>query len=213
MSREQFIWGLSNGVVVLSVSAAFWIGLAAWTLGGAVLPIAVVPILVLGGLLIRQGLRVRRLAPGFSRASLRNAPKGSSIRRIGVGFNVVGTMQTLSIGVVGFICWKLSRTDLVWPLIGLVISLHFFPLGRIFNVRPYYILGVLGTAVSLASLLAFTASTRTFVVGLGLGLLIGGCAIYLVANAAALADTALKSTPPSPAVAGEGRGGGRGRST
>jgi hypothetical protein len=186
------MWGLSNGVVVLSISAAFWIGLAAWTLGAAVFPIALVPILLLGGLLIWQGLRIRRLAPGFSRASLRNAPKGSSIRRIGIGFNVVGTMQTVSIGVVGFTCWKLNRTDLVWPLIGLVISLHFLPLGWIFSVRPYYVLGVLGTAVSLASLLGFTANTRPAVVGLGLGLLISGCALYLVANAAALADAALR---------------------
>ena len=186
------MWGLSNGVVVLAISAAFWIGLAAWTLGATVLPIAAAPILVLGGLLIWQGLRVRRLAPGFSRASLRNAPKGSSIRRIGIGFNVVGTMQTLSIGVVGFTCWKLNRTDLVWPLIGLVISLHFLPLGWIFKVRPYYVLGVLGTGVSVISLLGFAASTRTVVVGLGLGLLISGCALYLVANAAALADTALR---------------------
>jgi len=186
------MWGLSNGVVVLAISAAFWIGLAAWTLGATVLPIAVVPILVLGGLLIWQGLRVRRLAPGFSRASLRHAPKGSSVRRIGIGFNVVGTMQTLSIGVVGFTCWKLNRTDLVWPLIGLVISLHFLPLGWIFKVRPYYVLGVLGTGVSVISLLGFAASTRTVVVGLGLGLLISGCALYLVANAAALADTALR---------------------
>jgi len=187
------MWGLSNGVAVLSVSAAFWIGLAAWTLGPSVLLVAAAPIVLLGTFLIWQGRRLRLLAPGFSRASLRNAPKGSSIRRIGIGFNVVGTMQTLSIGVVGLICWNLSRTDLVWPLIGLVISLHFLPLGWIFNVRPYYVLGVLGTAVALASLLGFTASTRTIVVGLGLGLLIGGCAMYLIANASALADAALRN--------------------
>src|ERR1700681_4531447 len=179
------MWGLSNGVTVLSVSAAFWLGLAAWTLGASVWLIAAAPILLLSGLAIWRGYRLRRLAPGFSRASLRNAPKGSSIRRIGIGFNVVGTMQTLSIGVVGFTCWKLNRTDLVWPLIGLVISLHFLPLGCIFKVRPYYVLGVLGTGVSVISLLGFAASTRTVVVGLGLGLLISGCALYLVANAGA----------------------------
>jgi hypothetical protein len=195
VSREQFMWGLSNGIVVLSISAAFWIGLAAWMLGAAVLLVAVVPILLLAGILIWQGLRVRRLAPGFSRASLRNAPKGSSVRRIGVGFNLVGTVQTLSIGVVGLTCWKLNRPDLVWPLIGLVISLHFIPLGWIFNVRPYYVLGVLGTGVALASLLGFTASTRTVVVGFGLGLVTSCCAIYLVANAAGLADAAVRNSP------------------
>jgi hypothetical protein len=188
------MWGLSNGVAILAVSAAFWIGLAAWTLGPRVLLIAAAPILALAGLLIWRGRRLRRLAPGFSRASLRNAPKGSSIHRIGVGFNVVGTVQTLSIGLVGFICWKLNRTDLLWPLIGLVISLHFVPLGWIFSLRPYYVLGVLGTAIALSALLGFTASTRTIAVGLGLGLVIGGCALYLVAYAAALADAALRQS-------------------
>jgi hypothetical protein len=192
VSREQFMWGLSNGVVVLAVSAGFWMGLAAWTLGASVLLIAVAPILLLSGLLIWRGIRIRRQAPGFSRASLRDAPKGSSIRRIGIAFNVVGTVQTVSIGLVGFICWKLHRLDLVWPLIGLVISLHFLPLGRIFRLRPYYFIGVLGTAIALISLLGFEGGARTVAVGLGLGLVIGGCAVYLVAKAGALADEALR---------------------
>src|ERR1700694_428257 len=186
------MWGLSNGVTVLWVSAAFWLGLAAWTLGASVLLIAAAPILLLSGLAIWRGYRLRRLAPGFSRASLRNAPKGSSIRKIGVAFNLVGTAQTLSVALVGFICWKLHRFDLIWPLIGLVISLHFLPLGRIFSVRPYYVLGVLGTAIALTSILGFNGSARTVAVGLGLGLLIGSCAAYLVVNAAALADKALQ---------------------
>ena len=97
--------------------------------------------------------------------------------------------------MVGFICWTLHRADLIWPLIGLVISIHFLPLGWIFSVRPYYVLGVLGTAIALASLLGFDGSARTVAVGLGLGLAIGGCAVYLVANAAALADAALRNHP------------------
>lgn len=187
------MWGLSNGVIVLSVSAAFWLGLAAWTLGPSVLLIAAVPILLLGGLLIRRGYRLRRQAPGFSRANLRSAPKGSSIRRIGAGFNIVGTVQTVSIGLVGFICWKLQRFDLIWPLIGLVISLHFVPLGWVFGVRPYYVLGVLGTVIALTSLLGFSGNAQTVAVGLGLGLAIGGCAAYLIVNAAALTDEALRN--------------------
>lgn len=186
------MWGLSNGVSVLSASATFWLGLAAWTLGPSALVIAAAPILLLGGLLIWRGQRLRHLAPGFSRADVRSAPKDSSIHRIGVAFNIVGTVQTLSVAFVGFICWKLHRFDLLWPLIGLVISLHFLPLGRIFTLRPYYVIGVLGTAIALASILAFNGSMRTVAVGLGLGLLIGVCAAYLIANAASLANQALQ---------------------
>ncbi len=187
------MWGLSNGIIVLSASAAFWLGLAAWTLGPNVLLVTATPILLLCGLFIWRGYRLRRKAPGFSRASLRNAPKGSSIRRIGAGFNIVGTAQTLSIGLVGFICWKLQRFDLIWPLIGLVISLHFLPLGWIFGVRPYYVIGTLGTVIALTSLLGFNGSARTVAVGIGLGLVIGGCAAYLVVNAAALAEEAFRN--------------------
>jgi len=192
VTREQFIWGLSNGVIVLSIAAAFWIGLAAWTLGPSVLLIAAAPILLLSGVLIRSSYRLRRQAPGFSRASLRNAPKGSSIRKIGAGFNIVNTTETVGFGLVGFICWKTNRLDVLWPLIGLVVSLHFLPLGRLFSVRPYYVLGVLGTAVALISIVGFAGSGRTVAVGSGLGLAIGGCAAYLVANAGALADEALR---------------------
>ena len=200
MSREQFFWGLSNGVVVLSVAAAFWLGLAAWTLGPSVLLIAAAPILLLSGILIRNGYRLRRQASGFSRASLRNAPKGSSIRRIGAGFNIINATETAAVALVGFICWKLNRFDLLWPLIGLVVSLHFLPLGWLFSVRPYYILGVLGTVIALISIVGFDGSARTVAVGAGLGLLVSGCAVYMIANASALADAALRSAS-SPAEA------------
>ena len=170
-------------------------GLAAWTLGASVLLVATLPILLLGGVLMWRGLRLRREAPGFSRASVRGAPKGSSIRRIGVTFQIIGTAQTVGIGLVGLICWSLHRTDLIWPLIGLVVSLHFLPLAWLFSVRPYYVVGVFGTVIAITSLLAFNSGAKTVAVGLGLGLLMSGSALFLVANVAALADEALRHHP------------------
>jgi hypothetical protein len=202
VSREQFIFGVADGVTLLSIAAAFWLGLAAWTLGLSVLLIAAAPILLVAGLLIWSGNRLRRLATGISRATFRNAPKGSSIRRIGIRSGIVSTAQTFSVGLVAFIVWTLHRPDLIWPLIGLVISLHFIPLGWIYSVRPYYVLGVLGTAVALASIFGFSGSMRTVAVGVGLGLVIGGCAVYLIANASALADATLGDRSSSAEVLG-----------
>jgi hypothetical protein len=59
----------------------------------------------------------------------------------------------MSIVLVGGICSALNRTDLIWPLIGLVVSLHFLPLGWLFGVRPYYLFAVLGTVITLGSIL------------------------------------------------------------
>jgi|SRR6202171_6458208 len=191
VTREHFIWGLADGVTVLAIASAFWIGLAAWTAGLSVLLFAAVPILLLGGLLIWRGSLLRRQAVGISRSSFRNAPKGSQIRKIAALYSAVSTAQFLGIAFVAFICWTLRRPDLTWPLIALVVSLHFIPLGWVFNVRPYYVLGVLGIVIALISLLAFSGSGKTVAVGLGLGLAAGACAAYMIANAGALGDAAL----------------------
>jgi Ca2+/Na+ antiporter len=197
VTREHFIWGLADGVTVLSIAAAFWVGLAAWTAGPTVLLISAAPILLLCALLIWRGSLLRRQAVGISRASFRHAPRGSQIRKVGALYSAVGTAQFLGIVFVAFICWTTSRPDLTWTLIALVVSLHFVPLGWIFNVRPYYVLGVLGIAIALISLLAFNGSGRTVAVGLGLGLVVGGCAAYMVANAGVLADAAPRKRSPT----------------
>jgi hypothetical protein len=186
MSREQFAWGLSNGVNVLAISGAFWLSLAAWAIGVGALLVALPPILLVGGLLLRGSVRLRRRFPGFSPRSLRGAPKGSPTRRIIIGFYAVTAAQWMSIVLVGGICSALNRTDLIWPLIGLVVSLHFLPLGWLFGVRPYYLLAIVGTVITLVSILGLTDGLRLVAVGLGLGLLMIAGAAYLLAKAETL---------------------------
>lgn len=192
VSRDQFIWGLSNGVTVLSVAGGFWLGLAAWTIGTPVLVVAVAPILLISGFLIWCGIRLRRQARGFSGANLRYARKGSSLRRINIGFQAISATEGVGIALVGVATWSLHRGDLLWPLIGLVVSLHFLPLAWLFNMRPYYVLGAVATIIVAASLFGFTGSARTVAVGVGLGVAILGCVVYVLAHTAALTDNALK---------------------
>src|ERR1700716_2039755 len=99
------MWGLSNGVIVLTISSAFWLGLAAWTAGPVVLLVAAVPIVLLAPFLIRRGLRLRLLAPGFSRSSLRTAPPGSPLRGISAQYTIVVAAEWLGFFFVGFVCW------------------------------------------------------------------------------------------------------------
>jgi hypothetical protein len=186
MSRDQFAWGLSNGITVLTLSGVFWLSLAAWATGFGNLVVALPPILVVGGILVWANVRLRRRFPKFSPASLRGAPRGSLTRRIIVGFYLVTAAQWLSIVLVGGICSALNRTELIWPLIGLVVSLHFLPLGRLFGVRPYYVLAGAGTLITLISILDFTDGLRLVVVGIGLGALMIAGATYLIANADSL---------------------------
>ncbi|MGA7911233.1 MAG: hypothetical protein WCC30_06765 [Candidatus Dormiibacterota bacterium] len=179
---DQFAWGLSNGIAVLAISGVFWLSLAAWAAGFGALVVALPPILIVGGILIKCSVQLRRRFPKFSPRSLRAAPKGSLTRRLTIGIYAVTTAQSVSIIWIGVICSALNRTDLIWPLIGLVISLHFLPLGWLFGVRPYYLLAVVGTIITVVSILSFTDGFRLVAVGLGLGVLTVASAVYLVAN-------------------------------
>jgi hypothetical protein len=195
MSREQYAWGLSNGVTVLTISGVFWLNLAAWTTGFAILLITLPIALLVAGILIRANWRLRRRFPGFSPRSLREAPKGSLTRRIIVSFYVVTAAQWISIVLVGGICSALHRPDLIWPLVGLIISLHFLPLGRLFGVRAYYLLGIAGTVITVFSILELTDGLRLITVGFGLGVLMIGGAAYLVANGGTLVSAGAVRSP------------------
>jgi len=186
MSREQYAWGLSNGVTVLTISGVFWLSIAAWTKGFGILLITLPLALLVGGVLIWANVRLRRRFPGFSPRSLREAPRGSLTRRIIVSFYAVAAAQWISIVLVGGICSALHRPDLIWPLVGLTISLHFLPLGRLFGVRVYYLLGIVGTVITVFSIVELTDGFRLITVGFGLGALMIGGAAYLIANAESL---------------------------
>ena len=200
VSRDQFAWGLSNGITVLTISGVFWLSLGASATSFGGLFVALPPILLVGGILIWANVRLRRRFPKFTPRNLREAPKGSQTRKIILGFYAVTAAQWLSIVVVGGICTALNRSDLIWPLIGLVISLHFLPLGWLFGVRPYYLLAVIGTVITLVSIVGFADGLRLVAVGLGLGLLMIASATYLVANADSLVGTGTvpSSQPASP---------------
>ncbi len=186
VSAQQFAWGLANGITVLAISGMFWFGLAAWTISLTAFLLVILPVVAIGAFLIRGGIMVRRRFPGFSPRSLRTAPKGSPTRRILVGFYAITGAQWLSIVVIGAVCSAAHRPDLIWPLIGLVISVHFLPLGWLFGVRAYYVLGATGTLISLAAILALSGGTRVVAGSMALGLVTVAGAIYLISKANSL---------------------------
>ncbi len=186
VSAQQFAWGLANGITVLAISGMFWFGLAAWTINMVAFLLAMLPIVAIGALLLRGGIRVRRRFPRFSPRSLRTAPKGSPTRRILVGFYAVTGAQWLSIVLVGAVCSAANRPDLIWPLIGLVVSVHFLPLGWLFGVRAYYVLGGTGTVIALVAILALSGGTRVVAGSVALGLVTTASAFYLISKADSL---------------------------
>ena len=184
-SRYRFLSGLSRGIVVLAVAACFWVGLAAWGLRD-IWTLALAPVLLSVGIVAVGAVRLGKKAQALRSSEVQVADR-TSIRRITIWFRVISTAQTVSIILAGFVCFLFHRLDLLWPLIGLVVSLHFLPLGRIFRVRPYYSTGVLGAVVSAVSILGFTGSEKLVALGIGLSVIMVGSSAYLLRNAERLA--------------------------
>ena len=49
---------------------------------------------------------------------------------------------------------------MIWPSIGLIVSVHFAPLARLFHVRAYYTTALAGTIVSLLAFAGLTDILR-----------------------------------------------------
>jgi hypothetical protein len=73
----------------------------------------------------------------------------SSLRKIRRGLRWAMLIETVlcSIAVGSVEC--VHRLDLIWPALGIAVSLHFLPLGRLFRVKRYYFIGLAGTVVCL----------------------------------------------------------------
>ncbi len=206
---RQFLRGLSAGIIVLAVGGFVWLnagawafdclraGLVPWTTSDVPLHYVVLefwPGAAIAALLIAGALRVRRKAQGFRYSELRDASPAHRrrTRRIGRLFLLVGAAEGLGCWLVATLALHFDRLDLLWPGVGLVVSLHFLPLARIFHNPPYTLTGATGAAVSLALLLipqaSMASSVRGILLGLAQAVIMWVTAVYVIANADRLAQ-------------------------
>jgi hypothetical protein len=188
VNDRQFLWGLSNGVMALAVAGAFWVGLGIAMVATRVhwSVCALSTLLQAGGCvaLLWAAVRLKRKS-GFRASELRRSggPNDRETRHIVTGLAWTVAAQSVLIGVVVFACVRAHAEQIIWPSIGLVVSLHLIPLAKIFHVRAYY-----GTAIagSLASLATFARGSDPYAVaylGGGMAAAMWVSAVYLLSNA------------------------------
>jgi len=194
MSYRQFMWGLSNGVLVLTVAGGFWLGI----IGSIVRrPEILGPAGVIGLALLLWGfVRLRRKSAGFSLAEMKNGTEEqrSSLRRIRRGFRWAILIETVLCSVAVGSVEYLDRLDLLWPALGIAVSLHFLPLGRLFRVSRYYFTGIAGTVVCLVAMVAFHDPANGLFAAAGMCLNMWGTAAWLLATSDRIAARAIAAT-------------------
>ena len=188
MTERQFIWGLSNGVIVLAFAGMYWLSCGV-ALGprqsSSFLAAALLTVLAGAFFVMFQALHLRQKARGFRRSTLCDADRAQQLvnRQIIRSYWAVVVTMSSFCALAGFLGARFHHPELIWPSIGVMVSLHFLPLGRIFHVRAYYATGIVGTAISLITIFGVGAPMRPLILGCGMGIAFWLSALYLVRNA------------------------------
>ena len=199
MTDRQFLWGLSNGVFALAIAGTFWLGYGFGPQlggGGWMLPAAFSIVLygAFGGI-VWHAVRLRRRI-GFKRSEFKLADERqrAETHKIMVGFVYIAIAQAVLIAIAVPLCLHWGQDDLVGPSIALIVSFHFIPLGRIFHVRTYYFVGIVGTVISLVAFFPVFGAGRLMFLGGTLGVLLWLSAIYMLWRADRIAAEAVKES-------------------
>ena len=86
------------------------------------------------------------------------------------------------------------RLDLIWPALGIAVSLHFLPLGRLFRVNRYYFTGIAGTVMCVVAMVAFTAPENSVIAAAGMCLNMWGMAAWLLVRSEQIAVRAIEGS-------------------
>jgi hypothetical protein len=196
LTDRQFLWGLSNGIIVLTLAGIFWFGMGfgpRLSDGGWVVP-AVFTVVVYGagGVLVWRAIRLKRQV-GFKSSELKlsDERQRAETHRIMVGFLTIGIAQTILIALAVPLCLSLEHEELVGPSIALIVSIHFIPLGQIFHVRTYNVVGIVGCVISLVAFSPIFGAGRLMFLGGTMGMLSWLSAVYILWRADRIAAKAI----------------------
>jgi len=180
--------GVASGVLFMAFFGTLWAGIGIGGLQGWGEPWLSVVVLLIGlGLLIGGIvllLASRRLP---SQAASADAPGD---KRTNIWFGAIFAAEGLLIAIASVICNAINRFDLFFPIMAIIVGIHFLPLAALFQLKAYYLVGTLLCVLALLTfavpehirlgdqqitaqwvVLGFGAALILWAVGLGLCLL------------------------------------------
>ena len=197
MNERQFLWGLSNGVIVFAIAGAFWLGLGIGTnatrIGWLACAFSTVLQAGISAALLWAAVRLRRKS-GFRRSELRQGVgrRSPETQHIVAVLRWTVAWQTVLIGFAVWVCVRADSEQLIWPVIALVVSLHLLPLAKIFHVRAYYATAIAGSIVSIITAAGLPGAYAVAFLAVGMATIMWVSAIYLLWNADTIAAHAVE---------------------
>ncbi|OPA77793.1 hypothetical protein BVG16_15315 [Paenibacillus selenitireducens] len=143
------------GVLFMAFFGTLWAGIGIGGLQGwgflwlLILSLMIGIMLLIGGMILIKASR--GLSNEMSEADARRS------KRVGMWFSVIYGLEGALIGAASAICDATNHFDLFFPVMGLIVGAHFFPLAHLFRVRTHYIAGSLLCLLAAITLLMVPA--------------------------------------------------------
>lgn len=200
-AARRFAWGLSQGIAILGCAGGFWLALGLFggiadAMGSPLVWISATAATIAGVVINLLGARaLYRRAGGFSLADLRASatPQRSDAARQVRRFRIINGAQSITIMAIVIVTQSIDRGDLMWPLMGIVVGIHFVPLANVFRVPAYRLTGIVITLASVAALLV-QPPLRLLILGVGTGAALWVTSAYLLLTANTLVQAEASRT-------------------
>jgi len=151
MITKNEVHGIAYGIFFMAFFGTLWAGIGIGGLQDWVSPWFISIVLLVGIILMicfaTLFYGARNLSKPVSERDVRMR------KRLGKWFGIISSMEGIFIGLASIICNALNHFEYFFPVMALIVGIHFFPLAKLFRVRIHYIAGGLLCLLSVITLL------------------------------------------------------------
>ena len=199
--------GTASGVFFMAIFGTLWVDIGIAGLQGWGLPWLIVAGVLVGVALFTGGASLMRASRQLTdQVTAENAQYWKRARR---WFRIIFATEGITMGVTSAICGASGHYDLIFPLMAIIVGVHFFPLAPLLRMKTHYITGALLCILAIVTLI-FVPARATLdgqqiiawwtVVGLGSALVLWGTGLVLFFLGRRLLQRGLRQSTQQPVV-------------
>lgn len=140
--------GTASGVMFMAFFGTVWADIG---IGGLRVSVAIwlmILAILIGAALFFSGIMMIRQS-----RHLTNTNKFRNAKNVEKWFNIVFAVEFVLIGIAAIVTNVIGHFDWFFPIMAIIVGVHFFPLAHLFQVSAYYVTGMLLCLLAIVTLL------------------------------------------------------------
>ena len=146
ISRAE-IRGTASGVMFMAFFGTVWADVGIGGLQGLGSIWLLILAIFIGAALFFSGIALIRSSRNLNSTNARGS------KNVDKWFNIVFATEFVLIIIAAIICNTVGHFDWFFPIMAIIVGVHFFPLAYLFQVRAYYVTGTLLCLLAIVTLL------------------------------------------------------------